>query len=190
VSDLRVRRRGATGEYAAGWTRVAARCFVGRDRVVDRGEPLGGGEVRLLMLLEGGEQRVQVCSLQARLRTRLHALLRLRAFRSHGGAGRRRRRRGAKLEEQRRVCRHALCRREAVWGKGRARIRWERSSAMWSSRRCTCHAACTCSVHMQRAHAACTCSVHAGRVQGVCTLLEEAARGVVGSVADSKLLAG
>ena len=58
ASELRVRHRGATEEYAAGWTRVAARCLVGRDRVVDRGEPLGGGEVRLLMLLEGGEQWV------------------------------------------------------------------------------------------------------------------------------------
>ena len=40
-------------------------------------------------------------------------------------------------------------------------------------------------VHMQRAR-----SVLAGRVQGVCTLLEEAARAVVGPVADGKLLPG
>ena len=103
---------------------MAARCFVGRERVVDGGEPLGGGEVGALVLLEGGEERVQVGRLQARLRARLHAFLRLRAPRSRVGAGRRRRRRGAQLEEQRRVCRHALCGHEAVCGRGKARVRW------------------------------------------------------------------
>ena len=131
-----------------GWTRVAARCFVGRERVVDGGEPLGGGEVGALVLLEGGEERVQVGCLQARLRTRLR---RLRAPRSRVGAGRRRRRRGAQLEEQRRVCRHALCGHEAVCGRGKARVRWRER---WGEGHT--HAAiaavltrrCPCGVHM------------------------------------------
>ena len=57
------------------------------------------------------------------------------------------------------------------------------------------HAACRRRVYVHahvNGHVACTCtcSVHAARVQGACTLLEEAARAVVGAVADRELLPG